>query len=65
MYTDVCVTTLIIIIIFSSSPDIWFDDVDESLINGEDKDPSPQKKPRRNETSKGVTAELITGKCIE
>ena len=47
-----------------SSPDIWFDDVDESEINGEVGAP-PQKKPRRNETIKTVAVELVTGKCTE
>ena len=43
------------------SPEIWFDDVDESEIHGEVGSP-PQKKPRKNETTK---VELVTGKCTE
>lgn len=44
-----------------SRPDIWFDDVDESEINGTVEAP-PQKKPRRTEIT---NTELVTGKCTE
>ena len=59
-----CVCIFGIIVIFDSSPDIWFDDVDESEINGEVGVP-PQKKFRKDETTKTVAAELVTGKYTE
>lgn len=49
---------------FKSSPDIWFDDVDKPEINGEVGAP-PQKKTRKDETTKAVAADLVTGKCTE
>lgn len=49
---------------FKSSPDIWFDDVDKSEINGEVGAP-PQKKLRKDETAKTVATDLVTGKCTE
>ena len=45
-----------------SSPEIWFDDVDISEINGEVATPL-QKKPR--EDAKSSTVELVSGKCTE
>jgi len=47
---------------YFSSPEIWFDDVDISEINGEVATPS-QKKLR--EDVKPTTVELVSGKCTE
>ena len=47
---------------YCSSPDIWFDDVDISEINGQVATP-PAKKPR--EDTKSTTMQLVTGKCTE
>lgn len=46
-----------------SSPEIWFDDVDISEINGEVETP-PHKKPRGEDT-KPTNVELVSGKCAE